>query len=330
VIIIRGCMPKDIRIDPRQAQRIAIKRAKLDALRPLPPAVVAHLQADLRIRATYHSNAIEGNTLSLRETQVVIEHGITIGGKTLREHLEAINHAQALDTLVPLADATTPITSDTVLTLHRIVMGSLLSSAGAWRRVSVRILGASVVPPSALLVPEYMRQWVDWIGDDGEGQRYEPIARAAIAHHGFEAVHPFEDGNGRVGRLLLGLMLMRAGYPPPVIRLDWRLAYLAALDAGNVDNHQLLLNLIARAVEENLDMTLAACADAPAAKALPLRELALLTGMEVDYLGWLARAGRIAASKRGGRWYSTQEAIASYQRAVAAKEQPRGRPRKGL
>jgi Fic family protein len=322
-------MPTELRIDPRQAQRIATKRAKLDALRPLPPATTARLQADLRLQATYHSNALEGNTLSMRETQVVIENGITVGGKTLREHLEAVNHAQAFDLLIGLADVTMPITLETILLLHGSVMSSLLPSAGEWRRVPVRILGASVAPPSAAQVPECMQQWVDWIGVDGEGQHYDPITRAAIAHHGFEAVHPFEDGNGRVGRLLLGLMLMRAGYPPAVIRQDWRLAYLAALDAANANNHQPIVNVIARAVEESLEITLAACADVPPAKALPLRELALLTGIEVDYLGWLARAGRIAAVKRAGRWYSTAEAVAAYHHEVTTKEQPRGRPRKG-
>jgi hypothetical protein len=107
------------------------------------------------------------------------------------------------------------------------------------------------------------------------------------------------------------------------------LAYLAALDAGNANKHQPLLNLIAGAVEERLEMILTACGELPPTKALPLRELAILTGIEVDYLGWLARAGRIAAVKRSGRWYSTAEAVGAYQQEVTTKEQPRGRPRKG-
>jgi len=315
-----------LRLDPRQARRIADRLAQLNALRPLPPATAARIQADLRLMATYHSNALEGNTLSLRETQVVIENGITVGGKTLREHLEAVNHAAAMDELLRLADPTPPITATTILDLHRIVMATVLPSAGAWRRVPVRIVGARITPPSAGQVPALMDQWVAWIGDNGDGQRYDPMIRAAIAHHGFEAVHPFEDGNGRVGRLLLSLMLMRSGYPPVVLRQEWRLMYLTALDAASTEQYQPLLNLVARAVEERLETVLAASQDAPPAHTVPLRELAVLTGMDADYLGWLARAGRLAAVKRGGRWWSTLEAVEAYQHAVAHRERSPGRP----
>ena len=115
-----------LRMDPRLARRIAEKRAALDARRPLPPATLRVLHEDLQVRLTFHSNAIEGNTLSLRETQLVIEHGVTIGGHSLREHLEAANHAAAYTYIRSVADATAPLDLPTILELHRLVTDRIL------------------------------------------------------------------------------------------------------------------------------------------------------------------------------------------------------------
>ncbi len=127
------------RMDPRLARRIAEKRATLDARRPLPPATLRKLQEDLLIRLTFHSNAIEGNTLSLRETQLVIEHGVTIGGHSLKEHLEATNHAVAYTRMTSLADATTPLTIPSILELHRLVTDRIIDEPGQFRRGAVSI-----------------------------------------------------------------------------------------------------------------------------------------------------------------------------------------------
>lgn len=170
-----------------------------------------------------------------------------------------------------------------------------------------------------------MREWVAWIG--GEGKQYAPVLRAAIAHHGFEAVHPFTDGNGRVGRLLLNLMLMREGYPPALLLRDWRVRYIQALDRANTGNYTPLANLIGQAVEEGLDLYLQACAALPEENYQPLAALAKETGYSVDYLGWLVRQGRLAAMKRGRRWYSTLDAIRQYKEEVEAGSMPRGRPK---
>jgi len=168
---------------------------------------------------------------------------------------------------------------------------------------------------------------VAWI--DGSGQDYEPVVRASIAHHGFEAVHPFADGNGRVGRLLLNLMLMHDGYPPALLLRDWRVRYIQALDTANTGNYRPLANLVARAVEAGLDLYLEACAIAPAPEDAyqPLSALAAPSGYSVDYLGWLVRRGRIEAVKRGGRWHSTPAAIDRYKAEVEAGAAPRGRPK---
>ncbi len=312
------------RLDPRLAQRLVQKKARLDALRPLAPQVVRDLNAHLRVLLTYHSNAIEGNTLSLRETQMVIDYGATVHGHPLREYLEATNHAAAYTYLTELVDGTAPVTCDTILALHHLVMEKILEPSGAFRAVPVFIRGANMTPPPARDVPGLMQQWVDWI--DGEGQPYEPVLRAAIAHHGFEAVHPFADGNGRTGRLLLNLMLMRDGYPPALLLRDWRVRYLHALDAGNTGNYRPLANLIGQAVEAGLDLYVEASAAQPDDDYQPLAVLAASTGLSVNHLGWLIRQGRLAAVKRGRYWYTTLARVQQYQREVADDVYRVGRP----
>jgi Fic family protein len=314
------------RLDPRLARRLAEKKVRLDAHRPLPRALVRRLHEEFRIVLTYHSNAIEGNTLSLRETELVIEHGLTIGGHTLREHLEATNHADAYTALIGLADQTSSITAATICTLHRLVMDRLVDDAGQWRTGPVSIRGARHRPPPARDVPGLIHAWLAWI--DGPGQQYPPVIGAAIAHHDFEAIHPFIDGNGRVGRLLLNLMLMRAGYAPALLLRAWRLSYLNALATADTGNYTPLVNLIGRAVERGLDVYLEACAAVPDEEYQTLAELAPLTGYRREHLGWLARQGRLDAVKRGGRWYSTVAAIERYRAEVEQGATPRGRPRR--
>ncbi len=314
------------RLDRHLARRLLEKKQRLDRYRPLPSHLVQRLHDDLRILLTYHSNAIEGNTLTLRETQLVIDHGMTVGGHSLREYLEASNHAAALDYLTTLIDTPEPISSADILKLHSLVMSRILSDAGSWRAIPVSIRGANFIPPPAAQVPQLMRDWVDWVNSE-EAQRYEPVMRAAIAHHGFEAVHPFEDGNGRCGRLLLNLMLMRAGYPPALLLRDWRDGYLIALDAANTGNYRPLGNLIGRSVESVLDRYLEVCdQEAAHAEYLSLAELADGTPYQADYLAHLIRKGRLAGKKVNRVWHSTRAALAQYEADVAAGLAPRGRP----
>ncbi len=184
---------------------------------------------------------------------------------------------------------------------------------------------APLTPPPAGRVEPLMREWVDWIRDESEG--YNPIVAAVIAHHGFEAAHPFVDGNGRVGRLLLNLLLMRAGYPPALLLRDWRLGYLQALNTANSDNYTPLAILVGRAVDAGLDLYLDACAAMPEeGEYRPLAELARDDAYTAAHLGWLVRKGRLEAVKRGGRWYSTPEAIARYRVDVEQGVAGRGPP----
>jgi cell filamentation protein, protein adenylyltransferase len=316
------------RMDPRLARRLEEKKAELDGYRPLSAATVRYINEQLRVLLTYHSNAIEGNTLSLRETMLVIEHGITVGGHSLREHLEAINHAQAFAYLTELISQRALITREVILTLNRLVVDKLIDNPGQFRSGPVTIRGARIQPPLAAQVPKLMREWVAWIM--GEGRSYPTVLRAAIAHHGFEAVHPFRDGNGRTGRLLMNLILMQDGYPPALLLQEWRLAYLEALAVADTGRYGPLANLIGRAVEQGLDLYLEACEHAPVPEEEGeqlLADLAREFGYTTDYLGLLIRKGRLAGTKRGPYWYSTRAAIERYRREVQQGDIPRGRPR---
>jgi Fic family protein len=314
--------PEAIRLEPRLFARLEEKKARLDLHRPLTPAIAHRLHEDLRIRLTYHSNAIEGNTLSLRETQVVIEEGLTIGGHSLREHLEATNHARAFDELRHFVETGAPITMETVHRFHALVLHDLDETAGTWREQQVYIRGSNHLPPPARQVPEYMAQWVSWLTH--EGLQYHPVIRAAIAHHGFVAVHPYLDGNGRCARLLLSLQLLREGYVPAFLLREWKLRYLEALHAADVGEYRSLVNLIGQAVEAGLDFYLDACAAVPNEHYQLLSDLALSSGYDVNYLGLLARSGKLEARKWNRRWYATAAALARYEQEAQAE--PRGRP----
>jgi fido (protein-threonine AMPylation protein) len=313
------------RLDPRLARRLDTKRADHDNHRPLPASVLRRLRESLRLLLTYHSNAIEGNTLTLRETQVILETGMTIGGHPMREHLEATNHAEAFEYLTHLATETTTITLETILTLHRLIMEGIDETAGSFRNGPVYIRGARITPPPAGQIERLANEWLSWLR--GPGLDYAPITRAAIAHHDFEAIHPFFDGNGRTGRLLLNLMLMQDGYPPALLLRDWRINYLRALDSAGSGNFNPLCNLVGRAVEGGLNLYLEVCSVTPDDEYRPLSELAEESGYSTDYLGWLVRHGRLEAVKRGGRWHATPQAIARYKDEVEREIAPRGRPR---
>jgi Fic family protein len=319
----RASEQENIQLDSRLQGRLEKKKAQLDLHRPLAPAIARRLHEDLRIRLTYHSNAIEGNTLSLRETQVVIEEGITMGGHSLREHLEATNHANAYDEMRRLVEKSTPITLETILRLHALVLHDLDEAPGKWREHPVYIRGSELRPPPAKEVPMYMAQWVHWL--ETEGPNYHPIVRAAIAHHGFVAVHPIIDGNGRCARLLLNLQLLSDGYSPAFILREWKLRYLQALQAADTGVYAPVVNIIGQAVEAGLDFYLDACAAVPEEAYLPLAELALQHGYDGNYLGLLARQGKLEARKFDRRWYSTPAALARYEKEAQAE--PRGRPR---
>ncbi len=203
-------------------------KQQLDQARPLPPTIVKNLQEDLIVRWTYHSNAIEGNTLTLLETKVVLE-GITIGGKALREHFEAINHRNAILYVEEIIQNTESLSEWQIRNIHQLILKNIDDdNAGRYRNVNVLIAGASHTPPDHTLISDQMSQFIDWY--NREAAQLHPIEQAAKVHADFVGIHPFIDGNGRTSRLLMNLELMKAGYPPCVITVENRLAYYEALD----------------------------------------------------------------------------------------------------
>jgi len=238
--------------------RLSEKKAALDAARPLPAGVVARLREALDVEWTYHTNAIEGNTLTLAETALVLRDGLTVGGKTLREHLEAINHQHAIAFVEDLANHTEPITEHTIRQIHALVLRTIDDeNAGRYRRVAVRITGSEYVPPEAIAVPGLMADLAAWLGSPA-AEALHPAERAALAHFRLVNIHPFVDGNGRTARLLMNLVLLRAGYPPAIIRQERRLAYYQALDQAHAGDTEPFVALVGQAVEEALDVWLGA------------------------------------------------------------------------
>lgn len=238
---------------PELLKRIDARKARLDALRPLPAATVASLHDKLALEWTYNSNAIEGNTLTLRETQVVLE-GVTVGGKSLREHLEAINHREAIGAVEELIQSGKAMTEWDVRGIHQIVLKGIdPEHAGRYRTENVAIVGASHTPPAAVLVPERMEELMQWLGGSAS-HGLHPVARAAEFHTRFVEVHPFVDGNGRTGRLLMNAVLMQEGYLPAVIRKENRPAYYDALDHACVTKEYAdITRLVAQETLRSLD-----------------------------------------------------------------------------
>lgn len=236
--------------------RLDEKKARLDSHRPLPPAILAKLAEFFRVDWTFHSNAIEGSTITLAETRAILLDGVTIGGKSLREHLEVINHAHAIDFVETLAQQDEPITESVIRQIHALVLRTIDDdNAGSYRRANVRITGSDFVPPDVSTVPSLMYDFARWLGSD-ETRAMHAIEFSARAHFKFVNIHPFIDGNGRTARVLMNLILIRAGFPPAVIQVKTRAPYYVALRQADAGNPNDFIALIADAVERSLDIYL--------------------------------------------------------------------------
>ncbi len=202
----------------------------LNSKRPISKETLRSLKESINLEWTYNSNGIEGNTLTLRETQVVLE-GITIGGKSLKEHLEVINHEKAILFLDDLVTDKKPITEWNIKNIHQLVLKEIDDdNAGKYRSENVKIKGATHIPPDYLLVPELMEKLI--INYD-TWQKYHPIIKSALLHGELVKIHPFVDGNGRTSRLVMNLSLMNSGYLPVIIKKEKRLEYYNALDKAH-------------------------------------------------------------------------------------------------
>lgn len=219
-------------------------KKELDSKRPIPKETLRSLEESINLEWIYNSNGIEGNTLTLRETQVVLE-GITVGGKSIKEHLEAINHEKAILYLNDLVKEKNPITEWNIKSIHQLVLKDIDDeNAGRYRRENVTIKGATHIPPDYLKVPELMEKLVlsyeNW-------KEFHSIMQAALLHGELVKIHPFVDGNGRTSRLLMNLDLMNHGYNPVVIKKEDRLEYYEALSkAHTTRNYTDFIKLITK------------------------------------------------------------------------------------
>ena len=217
-------------------------KSKLDSLRPLPEHTVRTLHEQQVLEWTYHSNAIEGNTLTLKETKVVLE-GIAIGGKSLREHFEVINHKEAIDYVEAIVQNQEPLRERQIKSIHHLVLKNVDDrNAGQYRQENVVIAGAEHLPPDYVKVPESISGLMDWYSRSGD---LHPVECAARLHVDFVGIHPFVDGNGRTSRLLMNFELMRSGFLPVIIPVENRLAYYDALDTAHTHgDYKLFIELV--------------------------------------------------------------------------------------
>lgn len=212
-------------------------KARLASLRPLPPEALKKIEDAIAIEYTYESNRIEGNTLTLQETALVVEEGLTIGGKSMREHLEAINHNEAIAYIKEIAQGEEPVTERTILQIHALILRGIdRKNAGSYRTVPVLISGSRHVPPQPYLIGKQMEDFMLHFREL-ETEGVHPVDIAAYLHDELVRIHPFIDGNGRAARLLMNLYLLRHGYVMVLLKGDatGKLAYYQALEASHVD-----------------------------------------------------------------------------------------------
>ncbi len=289
------------------------KKKELDLHRPLNKSIVKKLEEEFSIAWTYNSNAIEGNTLSLQETEMVINSGITIGGKTVNEHLEAINHKKGIDFIKSIVLKKEPITDKTIKTLHKYILNSIDdNSAGQYRRENVRIIGAHHIPPQALKIQRLMDEFMEWFYRD---EYIETIPQfVSDIHYKLVMIHPFIDGNGRVARLFMNLILMKHGYPPAIILKVDRKRYYRVLNEANLGNKDPFDNFIGRSIERSLIIYLNTIEPNQKEERMfiDLKEATKHCDYSQEYLSLLARKGKIAAVKINRNWMTTKEAIEEY------------------
>jgi Fic family protein len=292
--------------------RLLDKAMVLKQVRPLPNSALQKIKESLFIEWTYNSNSIEGNTLSLRETQMVLQEGVTIKGKSLREHFEAKNHEHAINYLFTLVNPEYTLSSKDILSLHGLVLRAIEDDfAGRLRNAGVRISGANFVPPNALKVADLLEDLIAYVNTNPN--KLNVIELATIFHHKFVWIHPFFDGNGRTVRLAMNLLLLKEGLPPAIILKNDRKKYYEALNQANNGNYSKLMLLMCQALERTLNIYLSALPDNEEDYQIIsniVEEPDIPYGQE--YISLLARQGKIDAHKEGRNWFTTKSAILNY------------------
>ena len=296
-------------------KRIDAKWQKLQSSRPLSPTIVGKLRERFMLEATYNSNAIEGNTLTFKETYFVINEGITIKGKSLKNHLEAKSHHEALEFIYDLVEnrRQTTVSQHLIRELQSLIIESIDKTiAGVYRTGEVAVTGATHQPPSAIEVPYLMSNLVSWFGHNQK--KLHPIELATIAHHKLVSIHPFVDGNGRTARLLMNIILLQKDYPLAIILKNDRKVYYESLSKADRGNLTPFVAFIARAVERSLDIYLETIGIAKTKKDkfLLLSTISKQTSFSAKYLNLLARSGKLVAHKEGRNWLTSLSSVKDY------------------
>ncbi len=298
-------------------QEVILKRklAELNALRPLPLVAVKKLREHFQIEMTYNSNAIEGNSLTLKETFLVINEGMTVKGKPLKDHLEAKDHVAALQYLYDVVDKDKQHTASEqfIRTLHQLVVQETDKEwAGRYRNGNVFIGGASHSPPEAFEISALMNEAIQWL--KGHHKKMHAVELAALFHHKLVYIHPFFDGNGRTARLAMNLLLMRAGYPLVIILKNDRKKYYRVLSEADKNNYEPLVRFMAQTTLRSLDIYLKTLTPTSKKKEifLSLSAIGKKTRYSAKYLNLLARQGQLEAHKVGRDWVTTKEAVERY------------------
>jgi len=296
-------------MDKKLYHKIESKKKELDKHRPLPRAVLDELRKQFEMELTYNSNAIEGNSLTLNETKLVLEHGITIKGKSLREHLEAINHKEAIVFVEDMLKG--HLTEDLIRNLNDIVLSKIDDRKGRYRDINVRILGAVKSPPQAEKVPKLMKELIEYA--QANPDRLNSVEFAAMLHYKLVVIHPFVDGNGRIARLLMNLLLMKHGYPITIVLKVDRKKYYDCLKKADLGDVKPFVDFIGYCVNRSLDIYLSTFRKGM--KYISLAEAAKGTPSSQDYLSLLARKGKIDAIKLGRNWMTTRKAVQEYMKS---------------
>ena len=246
--------PADGRFKSKESilAQIDRKKKELDSRRPLTEGELERLNEEFVVEYTYNSNAIEGNTLTLRETDLVLR-GLTVDRKPLKDHMEAVGHKEAFDYVSKLVKENVPLSERIIKEIHYLVLADKKDDRGVYRKVPVRIMGAHHEPARPWLIEPEMKKLLRRYAESEE----HIVTKLARFHIEFEGIHPFIDGNGRTGRLLVNFELMKAGYPPIDIKFTDRAAYYDAFDEYHVrHNLSAMENLFAGYINARLDMYL--------------------------------------------------------------------------
>jgi Fic family protein len=239
-------------------KELSTLKKELDNSKPLHQTTLESIIADLKLKYTYNSNALEGNTLTIYETKAILENGVTIGGKSMREHLEVINHDKAIDLLLNYVSHNEPLELNSILSFHAIILRQINDEwAGRFRNIPVRISGSKHLPLAPSKVYDAMEKYI--LNMKKLKQELHPVEYAAIAHAYLASIHPFVDGNGRTCRLIMNMELMKSGYPMVLINVNDRAEYCRLLELGDINNdYTKFIDFIADCTKKSLEIYLEA------------------------------------------------------------------------